>query len=103
MTSAPLEDLASDDPSPPPTIDASGRSAQTFLVEAVVRRGGEQRRMVASGRDIYAVTAPLVVEALRRLLARPESWRGVVTVGGLGDARAFLRALAPRHLDVHPD
>jgi short subunit dehydrogenase-like uncharacterized protein len=96
MTSAPLKDLG--DLSPPQAVDARGRSAQTFLVEAVVRRGSEKRRAVATGQDIYAVTAPLVVEALQRLLAQPA--RGVVTAGQLGDARSFLQALAPRHLEL---
>ncbi len=100
MTSAPLKDLDDPDLSPPQAIDARGRSAQTFLVEAVSRRGSEVRRAVATGQDIYAVTAPLVVEALRRLLAQPAKRRGVVTAGELGDARAFLQALAPRHLGL---
>jgi hypothetical protein len=50
------------------------------------------------GQDIYAVTAPLVVEALRRLLVQPKAWRGVVTAGEIGDARSFLKALVPQHL-----
>ncbi len=44
------------------------------------------------------MTAPFVVEALRRLLAEPQWWRGVVAAGELGDARSFLQSLAPRHL-----
>ncbi|HEV2903845.1 MAG TPA: saccharopine dehydrogenase NADP-binding domain-containing protein, partial [Pyrinomonadaceae bacterium] len=63
MTVAPLKDLGDPDLSPPAAIDESGRSSQTFLVEVVVRRASALRRAVASGRDIYAVTAPLVVEA----------------------------------------
>jgi hypothetical protein len=50
------------------------------------------------GQDIYAVTAPLVVEALRRLLVQPKAWRAVVTAGEIGDARSFLEALVPQHL-----
>ena len=78
-------------------LAARGRSAQTFLIEAVVRRGSEERRAVVRGQDIYAVTAPLVVEALRRLLAQSPMRRGVVTAGELG-ARGYLEALDPRHL-----
>jgi NAD(P)H-binding len=100
MTLAPLRDLADPDLSPPQAVDAHGRSAQTFLVEAVARRGALQRRAVVRGQDIYAVTAPLVVEAMRRLLAQPEPWHGVVTAGELGDARGFLKALAPEHLTL---
>jgi short subunit dehydrogenase-like uncharacterized protein len=100
MTVAPLRDHSDPDLSPPQAVDARGRSAQTFLVEAVVCRGTLQRRAVVRGQDIYAVTAPLVVEALRRLLAQPEQWHGVVSAGELGDARGFLNALAPEHLTL---
>ncbi|MDT7846335.1 saccharopine dehydrogenase family protein [Streptomyces justiciae] len=75
--------------------DGSGRSAQTFLVDVVVRSGGEERRAVARGRDIYAVTAPLVVEATERVLTgRTEVGAGVVSAGEMFDAGDFLRALA---------
>ncbi|MCW8377084.1 saccharopine dehydrogenase family protein [Streptomyces justiciae] len=75
--------------------DGSGRSAQTFLVDVVVRSGGEERRAVARGRDIYAVTAPLVVEAAERVLTgRTEVGAGVVSAGEMFDAGDFLRALA---------
>ncbi|HZD68971.1 MAG TPA: hypothetical protein VFA45_08680 [Actinomycetes bacterium] len=36
-------------------------------MDVVARRGTETRRAVASGRDIYAITAPIVVEAAQRL------------------------------------
>jgi short subunit dehydrogenase-like uncharacterized protein len=98
MTLASLRDLADPDLSPPKAVDARGRSAQTFLVEAVARRGALRRRAIARGQDIYAVTAPLVVEAMRRVLAHPEQWHGVVTSGELGDARGFLKALAHEHI-----
>ena len=58
---------AADTPAPV-AVDERGRSAQTFLVDVVVRSGDRERRAVASGQDIYAVTAPLVVEAVHRIL-----------------------------------
>jgi hypothetical protein len=103
MTLAPLQDLSDADLSPPPAVDARGRSAQTFLIETVVRVGALQRRGVVRGQDIYAVTAPLVVEVLRRLLSRPSQWRGVLTAGEIGDARTFLQALSPEHLTLAID
>lgn len=99
MTLAPLQDLSDPDLAPPPPIDERGRSAQVFLLEATVRRGAERRTARARGTDIYAVSAPLVVEAVRRLLLEPERWRGVVTAAELGNARSYLDALAPRHLE----
>jgi short subunit dehydrogenase-like uncharacterized protein len=103
MTLAPLRDLGAPDQLPPLAVDDRGRSAQTFLVEAVVRRGTLQRRAVVRGQDIYAVTAPLVVEAMRRLLTQPDQWHGGVSAGELGDARGFLQALVPEHLTLEID
>jgi hypothetical protein len=95
MTLAPLKDLNDPDLSPPSAIDASGRSAQTFLVEVVVRSGNAERRAVARGQDIYAITAPLVVEATTRVVTRPDGMAGVFSAGEIFDAQDFLRSLAP--------
>lgn len=100
---APLRDLR-DAATPAPTpADESGRSAQIFLVEAVVRNGGAVRRATARGRDIYAVTAPLIVEAVRRILDGAAGMRGVLAPGEAFDARDFLDALAPEHLTLDLD
>ena len=97
MNLAPLRDVRDATTPEPVPADSSGRSAQTFLVEAAVRRGGETRRAVAGGRDIYAVTAPLVVEALARILDGRSRATGVVAAGAAFDAADFLRALTPEH------
>jgi len=68
LNTAPLSDLH-DTATPPPTAtDEDGRSAQQFVVDVVLRRGSDTRRLTATGRDIYAVTAPIVVEGAVRLL-----------------------------------
>jgi hypothetical protein len=103
MTTAPLSDLSGPALSSKHVVDDRGRSAQTFLLEAVVRAGAQQRRAVARGQDIYAVTAPLVVEALKRLMEPSQQWRGVITAAEFGDARAYLAALVPQHLTVEFD
>lgn len=72
-------DLASPDTPAPTAVDERGRSAQTFVVDVVVRSGTGERRAVAHGRDIYAVTAPLVVEAVERILTGRTSATGVVS------------------------
>jgi NAD(P)-dependent dehydrogenase (short-subunit alcohol dehydrogenase family) len=100
MTLAPLMDLDDPDLSPPPAADESGRSAQTFLVEVVARSGHIERRAVARGRDIYAVTAPLVVEAAQRVVARHADSAGVFAAGEIFDAEDFLMSLCPAHLSV---
>jgi len=98
MTLAALKDLSDPDLSPPPAVDESGRSAQTFLVEAIVRLGNAERRAVASGRDIYAVSAPLVVEAAERLINAQNANSGVFAVGEIFDPRDFLNSLNPEYL-----
>lgn len=99
MTAEAARDLASPDTPAPAAVDGRGRSDQTFLVEAVVRSGGEERRAVARGRDIYAVSAPLAVEAVDRALTGRAGTVGVASAGAAFDAAAFLRALSP-HVSV---
>lgn len=82
-------------PSPPTAVDERGRSAQTFLVDVVVRSGDTERRAVAGGQDIYAVTAPLVVEAVHRILTGRTRTYGVASAGEIFEATDFLDALSP--------
>jgi saccharopine dehydrogenase-like NADP-dependent oxidoreductase len=100
MTVAAVKDLTHPDPTAPTASDESGKSSQTFLVEVVVRRGSEERRAVASGRDIYAFSAPLVVEAMARVVGGQVQTAGVFTAGEAFDARDFLASLCPEHLSV---
>ncbi|MER5486041.1 saccharopine dehydrogenase NADP-binding domain-containing protein [Streptomyces sp. NPDC002812] len=95
MTVEAVRDIAAPGTPAPTATDGSGRSDQTFLVDAVVRSGGAERRAVARGQDIYAVTAPLVVEALDRVLTGRTHTVGVASAGEIFDAPDFLRALAP--------
>jgi short subunit dehydrogenase-like uncharacterized protein len=98
LNNAPLRDLRDSTTPPPVAADESGRSAQTFLVEAVVRNGSTIRRAAAQGRDIYAFTAPLVVEAVERILDGRVRRSGALAPGEAFDSTDFLRALAPEHL-----
>ena len=100
INEAPIADLISPDPSGPEAVDESGRSAQQFMVEAVVRRGSETRRASISGRDIYAVTAPIVCEALSWALDGRTRATGAVAAGELFDAQHFLAALSPEPLSL---
>ncbi|MFI5983811.1 saccharopine dehydrogenase family protein [Streptomyces sp. NPDC051555] len=95
MLAEAARDIASPDTPAPAATDELGRSDQTFLVDAVVRANGVERRVVAEGRDIYAVTAPLVVEALDRVLTGRVRTTGVASAGQVFDAPDFLAALAP--------
>ncbi|MGO4670773.1 saccharopine dehydrogenase NADP-binding domain-containing protein [Bosea sp. 2RAB26] len=95
LNTAPLRDLRDGSTPAPVAADASGRSAQKFLVEVEIRRGDAVRRAAARGHDIYAITAPLVVEAVERLLKGAKARGGVFAPGAVFDARDFLAALAP--------
>ncbi|QFZ23953.1 saccharopine dehydrogenase [Saccharothrix syringae] len=99
MTTKAAADLAAPDAQPPTAVDERGRSAQTFVVDVLVRSGGAERRAVASGRDIYAISAPLAVEAVDRLLTGRTRTTGVASAGAMFDAPDFLRALSA-HLSV---
>jgi Saccharopine dehydrogenase NADP binding domain len=100
MNLAPLTDLRNPDTPEPVAADESGRSSQTFLVEVVARRGSEERRAIARGRDIYAITAPIVVEAAERILDGRFKRKGIGAPAEIFDARDFLGALAPEHLTI---
>ncbi len=93
INEGPIGELRNPDTPPPSPSDESGRSSQIFMMDIVVRRGEEERRIVARGQDIYAVTAPLVVEAMERVVDGRVRGTGVVAPGETFDAQDFLHAL----------
>jgi hypothetical protein len=99
MTIEAVRDVSGPETPAPAAVDERGRSAQTFLVDVVVRSGGTERRAVATGQDIYAVSAPLAVEAVCRILSGQTRAAGVASAGEIFDAPDFLRALSP-HISV---
>jgi hypothetical protein len=101
MNLAPLADLRDPETPAPTAADESGRSAQIFLMDVTARRGSEERRATARGRDIYAITAPLVVEATGRLHdGRFFKRSGVAAAGEIFDARDFLESLSSEHFSL---
>ncbi|MFD8481549.1 saccharopine dehydrogenase family protein [Kitasatospora sp. NPDC059673] len=100
MTANAAADLSAPVPSAPTAVDERGRSAQTFVVDVLVRSGGTERRVSVAGQDIYAVTAPLAVEAVNRILTGRTRTTGVASAGAIFDAPDFLRALSA-HLSPH--
>ncbi|MFC6018141.1 saccharopine dehydrogenase family protein [Plantactinospora solaniradicis] len=100
MTARAAADLSAPDASAPSAVDERGRSAQTFVVDVLVRAGGAERRVVAAGQDIYAVSAPLAVEAVDRILTGRTRTTGVASAGAVFDAPDFLHALSSQ-LSMH--
>ncbi|MBP2233778.1 short subunit dehydrogenase-like uncharacterized protein [Sinorhizobium kostiense] len=82
----------------PQAADATGRSTQRFVVEVVARREGASRRAVARGQDIYAFSAPLVCEVVKRILRQEFNRAGANAPGMVLNAEAVLAALQPDHL-----
>ena len=95
-----LDDIRDPTTPAPQAVDESGRSAQRFTVDVAVRHRQEVRRLSAGGRDIYAVTAPLLVEAVQRLLDGRGAVQGAAAPGETFDAIDFLTALSPAHLTL---
>ena len=88
-----IEDIRNaETPEPKPT-DEKNRSSQQFCIEVVAFNGNKKRTIIAQGRDIYAVTAPLVVEAIRRIITGKIKKQGVTTMGEVFEATDFLKSL----------
>lgn len=91
-----LQDIRDPLTPPPAAADESGKSAQLFLVEVIATKDGVTRKLVAQGRDIYGFTAPLICEAVQRILQGEVKERsGAHAPGAVFDARSYLHALAP--------
>ncbi|MEL1265351.1 saccharopine dehydrogenase family protein [Pseudoxanthomonas putridarboris] len=100
MNLAPLNDIRDPDTPPPVASDERGRSAQVFVLDVQATRNGNTRRATAQGRDIYAVTAPLIVETLERVWAGQVPGPGAYSAGQVFDPFDFLGALSPDPLSV---
>jgi hypothetical protein len=90
-----LRDVRDPSTPPPQPVDDSGRSAQRFAVEAIVRQGDVRRRTIAQGQDIYAVSAPIICEAVQRILSGEIRDVGAKPPAAIFDASSFLQALSP--------
>lgn len=82
----------------PTAIDMQGRSAQKFAMEVLASNSEGSLRALAWGQDIYAVTAPLVVEAAERMLQPSFDRSGALTLGEAFDAEDFLHSFTLEQL-----
>lgn len=100
LNATPLDELRNAGTPSPTAIDTQGRSAQQFMIEVVAINADGRHRAIARGQDIYAVSAPIVVEAAARMLDPSFDRRGALALGQAFDAKEFLDAIAPAHLAV---
>lgn len=100
LNTAPLDELRDPSTPPPAATSTDGRSAQRFLVDVSVRQGEQTTRISASGRDIYAVTAPIVVEGAVRLISGQTRTLGAAAPGAIFDAADVLATLSPDPLTI---
>jgi hypothetical protein len=94
LSSVAVSDIQDTQTPGPKAADESGRSEQRFVIEVEVSRGGEIRRSVMEGRDIYGISAPLICEAAERLLKGNLSMSGACAPSEIFDAKDFLSALS---------
>lgn len=87
---------------PPVATDTAGRSAQRFVMEAVAVRDGLRRTARVHGQDIYASSAPIVVEAAARILAG-QAPTGVHSPASAFPAEEFLAALPFEHFSLNTE
>ena len=92
MNVSPLKDIR-DPHTPPPVPDADGYSPQRFMMDVIGAGAAKQSRATAWGRDIYAATAPIVVEAADQILQGKGKTHGAVALGALFEPLGFLQAL----------
>lgn len=93
LNTASLDDLRNAATPPPSATDEHGRSAQQFVVDVLVRSGTDTRRITATGQDIYAVSAPIIVEGAMRLLDGRHRGAGAMAPGEVFDADDVLTTL----------
>lgn len=84
----------------PHAEDASGRSAQRFELAVRLVQNGVARTASARGRDIYAVTAPIVMEAAARLLRTGYVRSGAMALAEAFDPLDLLRSLHGSALEL---
>jgi NAD(P)-dependent dehydrogenase (short-subunit alcohol dehydrogenase family) len=96
-----LEDLHDPNTPAPTAADESGHSDQRFLMQAVARKGGEERTALVAGQDIYAITAPLVVKAAQEIMLSDLRTAGACAPGEIFNPEEFLRALATESRSLH--
>jgi hypothetical protein len=88
-----LDDIRDGTTPAPVAIDEIGRSAQQFEMVVRLAQGGQTKTAGVRGQDIYAVTAPIVVEAAQQLLAPAYAQCGAMPLAQAVNPLRMLAAL----------
>jgi hypothetical protein len=98
-----LNDIRDATTPPPTAVDDSGRSAQRFEMTVRLVQGGTIKTAGANGQDIYAVTAPIVIESAQQVLAQSHPRSGALALAEAVDPMRLLRSLHGRALNLFGD
>jgi NAD(P)-dependent dehydrogenase (short-subunit alcohol dehydrogenase family) len=98
-----LDDIRDATTPPPTAVDDSGRSAQRFELEVRLVQGRVTKTASVRGQDIYAVTAPIVIQAALRLLSPSYRQSGALALAEAVDPVELLGALHGQSLEVFGD
>ena len=98
-----LADIRDASTPPPTAVDDNGRSAQRFEIVVRLVQNGLTRVAGVRGQDIYAVTAPVVIEAAQHLMNPALQRSGALAMGEAVNAIDMLRALHGQALEVFGD
>jgi len=95
-----IDDIRSEDTPEPKPVDKKNRSSQHFCMQVVATKDNISNTIIAQGQDIYAVTAPLVVETVKRIFSANFKMNGVTTLGQTFDASDFLKSLSSDDITI---
>ena len=98
-----LDDIRDASTPPPTAVDDSGRSAQHFELAVRLVQDGVTKTAGVRGQDIYAVTAPIVIETALRVLAHSYRRSGALALAEAVDPVELLRSLHGPALSVFGD
>jgi short subunit dehydrogenase-like uncharacterized protein len=100
MTASTLREVFGPDAPSPDQASHEQRSASRFTVVATVSDGVTERRAVATGRDIYGITAPMIAGATARLIGSRQA--GVLAPSQAVEPGDLLASLRGHGLVVEP-
>jgi Saccharopine dehydrogenase NADP binding domain len=100
MAAKTIQEVFSPSAADPNDVDDQARAGSRFLMVVEAEDGEDCRRTIASGRDIYGITAPIIVEGALRLIGGDVN--GALAPSEAFQATDFLSSLTPEWLTLSP-